>query len=308
MSLRRGVSKPTAPPERAIQRQRGLDPMKIRVGQMNTLEVVRRIHGAYVLTDGEDRVLLPSEEALQDLDAGDRIEVFIYTNRGVRIATLKKPYGMVGQIVALKVVDTAAPGVFVDWGLEKDLLIPNNKLHSPLQVGDKAVVAIVLDREERVMGVTWLKSFLSTDTSHLKIGQRVSMMVYGQSDRGFQMVVENVFSGMLFFDQTHQNLEIGQELTGFISGIRHDGRLDLALTLPKQKREALRDEQSIVAAAIQEGGGFLALTDKSEPDDIRHELRISKKAFKRAVGALYKAQKITIAADGIRWRDESTPD
>lgn len=282
--------------------------MKIRIGQMNTLEVVRRIHGAYVLTDGEDRLLLPLEEGAQELSAGERIEVFVYTSRGVRIATLKKPYGMVGQIVALKVVDIAAPGVFVDWGLEKDLLIPNNKLHSPLRIGDKAVVAIVLDREERVMGVTWLKSFLSTDTSRLQVDQRVSMMVYGKGERGFQMVVEGTFSGMLFFDRTHQDLEMGQELTGFISRIRPDGRLDLVLTLPKQKPEALRGEQSIVAEAIAERGGFLALTDKSDPGDIRYELRMSKKAFKRAVGALYKARKITIEADGIRWMSEPTAD
>ena len=171
--------------------------MKIRVGQMNTLEVVRRLHGAYILTDGEDRLLLPLQEGQQELSVGESVEVFVYTSRGERLATLKKPYGMVGQIVALKVVDIAAPGVFVDWGLEKDLLIPNNKLQSPLHIGDKAVVAIVLDREERVMGVTWLKSFLSTDTSRLQVGQRVKMMVYGVVDRGFQMVVEGSFSGML---------------------------------------------------------------------------------------------------------------
>ena len=276
--------------------------MKIRVGQMNTLEVVREIHGAWVLTDGEDRVLLPSKEAQWDIDVGGNVEVFIYTNRGVRTATTKKPYGTVGQFVVLEVVDIADPGVFVDWGLEKDLLIPNNKLHSRLRIGDKTVVAIVLDRDERVMGVTWLQKYFSTDTSRLEIGQRVSMMVYGETDRGFLMVVESKFGGMLFFDQTHQNLVIGQELPGFINGIRDDGRLDLTLTLPKQKHEALRDEQSVVADAITARGGFLPLTDKSDPDDIRRELRMSKKAFKRAVGALYKVRKITIEADGIRWK------
>jgi len=276
--------------------------MKIRVGQMNTLEVVREVPGAWVLTAGEDSVRLPSRDVQRELVVGDTVEVFVYVHRGLRTATTRKPYGTVGQFVALEVVDVSAPGAFVDWGLAKDLLIPNNELHDPLRVGDKVVVNIVLDREERVMGVTWLQRRFSTDTSRLWIGQRVSALVYGETGRGFQVVVEGRFGGMLFLDQTHQNLRIGDEVAAFIRGIRGDGRLDLSLTLPKQKHTALRDELSTVADAIAERGGFLPLTDKSDPDDIRHELRISKKAFKRAVGALYKARKITIEADGIRWK------
>ncbi len=279
--------------------------MKIRVGQMNTLEVMDRIHGDWILSAGEDSVNLARNEAPRDLEVGDEIRVFVYTNRGVRVATTKKPHGTVGQIVVLEVVDIAGPGVFVDWGLEKDLLIPNNKLHSPLRIGGKAVVAIVLDREERVMGVTWLQKHLSTRTSHLRIGQEVRMIVYGETERGYQMVVDGRFGGMLFFDRNHQDLVIGQEVPGFISGIRYDGRLDLSLRLPKQKPEALRDEQSIVADGITERGGFLPLTDKSTPDDIRRELQMSKKAFKRGVGALYRARKITIEPDGIRWSASS---
>ena len=129
------------------------------------------------------------------------------------------------------------------------------------------------------------------------------MIVYGETERGYQMVVDGRFGGMLFFDRNHQDLVIGQELPGFISDIRYDGRLDLSLSLPKQKPEALRDEQSIVADGIAERGGFLELTDKSTPGDIRRELQMSKKAFKRGVGALYRARKITITSDGIRWNE-----
>lgn len=275
--------------------------MKIRVGKMNTLEVMQRIHGDWVLSAGEDSVQLPASEAPRDLEVGDDIRVFVYTNRGVRVATTRRPYGTVGDIVALEVVDISGPGVFVDWGLEKDLLIPNNKLHSPLRIGSRAVVAIVLDRDERVMGVTWLQKHLSPHTSHLRIGQEVRLLVYGETDRGYQVVVDGKYGGMLFFDRTHRDLVTGQELTGFVSFIRHDGRLDLSLSLPRQKPESLRDEQSVVADGIAERGGFLPLTDKSPPDDIRRELSMSKKAFKRGVGALYRAKKITIEPDGIRW-------
>ncbi len=127
------------------------------------------------------------------------------------------------------------------------------------------------------------------------------MIVYGETNRGYQVVVDGRFGGMLFFDRTHRDLVTGQELTGFVSFIRHDGRLDLSLSLPRQKPEALRDEQTIVAEGIEERGGFLPLTDKSHPEDIRRELAMSKKAFKRGVGALYRARKITIESDGIRW-------
>ena len=276
--------------------------MKIIVGQMNTLEVVREIRGAWVLTDGEDSVHLPSEEAPWDIDVGGDIEVFVYTNRGVRTATTRRPAGTVGQFVCLEVVDIAEAGVFCAWGLDKDLLIPNNKIHSPLKIGDRVVVAIVLDRDQRIMGVSWLQKYFRTDTSRLQLGQRVNMMVYGETDRGFLVVVEDKWGGMLFFDQTHRDLEVGLELPGFITGIRDDARLDLSLSLPVPKHEALHGELKFLAEEIKGRGGFLPLTDKSSPDDIRRELRMSKKAFKRAVGGLYKTHKIQIEDGGIRWK------
>jgi len=275
----------------------------IRVGQQNTLEVVREIRGAWVLTDdGDDTVHLPSEEAPFDIQIGGDVEVFIYTDtHDVRVATTRKPLGVVGEFVCLVVVDLGRPGVFCDWGLDKDLLIPNALLHDQLRIGDKVVVYIKLDEDDRVMGVSRLHNYFDTDTDGLSEGQAVKLMIYGDTDRGFQVVVDGRWGGMLFFDQTHQDLAIGQVLDGFVTAIRDDARLDVTLRPKRQKRVVISDDMAAIVEEIQLRGGFLALTDKSSPDEIRAELSMSKKAFKRAIGGLYKARKIEMSGRGIKW-------
>ncbi len=274
----------------------------IHVGQFNTLEAHREVRGGWLLTDGKDTVMMPTQNAPWDIQIGLEFEVFVYTDTNdEQVATIQKPYGTVGQYVCLEVVDVAGPGAFCDWGLDKDLLIPNNKMRHPLSIGDRVVVAIVLGRQGRVMGVSWLHGYFRTDTSKLQVGQEVPMMVYGFTDRGTQVVVDQRWGGMLFHDQTHVDLAMGQEVQGFIQEIREDGRLDLTLGRQKAKREVIADDTTALAAEIQHRGGFLPLTDKSSPADIRRALRMSKKAFKRAIGGLYKARKIQIEERGIRW-------
>jgi hypothetical protein len=280
----------------------------IRTGHMNTLEVFRQIRGGWELRDEKERIVLPTDHAPWDLEVGAEIEVFVYTDtHDQRVATTQKPLGLVGDIVSLEVVDLAGPGAFCEWGLDKDLLIPHSQMHTPLHIGDTVVVAITMDAQGRIMGESWLGEHFHTDTRDLAIGQPVKLLVYGYAERGILVVVEGRWAGMLFYDQTHQDLAIGESVGGFIDVIRDDGRLDISLEPPRDKRERITDEVTQLAAEIALRGGFLGLTDKSDPNDIRRELRMSKKAFKRAVGGLYKAHKIAIEADGLRWVDDDAP-
>jgi len=277
----------------------------IDVGQMNTLDVHRQVRGGWELCDEDDRVFLPEEQAPWDLVVGAEVEVFVYTDgQHDRVATTQRPRGVVGDIVCLEVVDVAGPGAFCDWGLDKDLLIPHSQMHTPLEVGDRVVVAITLDRYGRVMGESWLRGHLQTDTEQVELGQPVELLVYGHADRGLLTVVDGRWAGMLFYDQTHRDLDIGEAIQGYVTAIRDDGRLDVQLDPPRDKRTRISDELTQLATAIQGRGGFLPLTDRSDPDDIRSALCMSKKAFKRAVGGLYKARKIRIEPDGIHWVTE----
>jgi len=278
----------------------------IRVGQMNTLDVHRQVRGGWELCDEDDRVFLPEEQAPWDLVVGVEVEVFVYTDgQHERIATTQRPLGMVGDFVCLEVVDVSGPGAFCDWGLDKDLLIPHSQMHTPLDVGDRVVVAITVDRYGRIMGESWLRGHFQTDTERVTIGQAVDLLVYGYSDRGVLAVVDGRWAGMLFYDQTHRDLDIGEALPGYVTAIRDDGRLDVQLDPPRDKRTRMSDELTHLCTEIRSCGGFLPLTDRSDPDHIRSQVHMSKKAFKRAVGGLYKAKKIRIEPDGIRWIADS---
>ena len=226
--------------------------------------------------------------------------MFVYTDSEDRpVATTEEPLATVGEFALLEVVDTSRHGAFLDWGLDKDLIVPTKEQHTPLRRGDKVVVAVVLDRDDRVMGAAKLAWHFDKRVRHLKPEQQVSFLVYGESEIGIRVVVDGRHSGMFYRDQTFQRLSVGDRGKAWITEVREDGRLDLSLTAPG--RSMRDDARSILIAAIKGNGGFLALHDKSDPNDIRDKLGISKKAFKKAVGGLYKARKVAIEDGGIRW-------
>jgi len=271
----------------------------IELGKMNRLEVTRRSSEGLQLGDPKHRVLLPRHTAPADTQVGDELSVFITLDReGRYLATTKEPKVTVGRFACLEVVDVNDHGAFLDWGLPKDLLVPRHEQVRPLNVGDHTVVTAVMDRYNRVMGVTWLSRHFNQVPPGFPPGAEVELMVYGANERGVLVVVEGEFSGMLFRDDTFSDTPIGATLTGFVVEVRADGKIDVSL---RRRGRAARDEnQARITDALHANGGFLALTDKSPPAAIQHELQMSKKAFKKALGGLYRARKIRLDPDGVR--------
>lgn len=262
--------------------------------------MLERIDAGWLLGDADDSVLLPNRKAPRELSIGQSLRVFVYTDSEDRpVATTEEPLAVVGDFALLEVVDVSRHGAFCAWGLDKDLIVPTKEQHEPLKIGEKVVVAVVLDRDERVMGAARLARFFDKRVRHLKVGQAVRFLVYGQSERGIRVVVEGRHSGMLFRDETFARLDVGDTGRAWITEVRPDGRLDLSLRAPG--RSAADDARSVVIAALKAGDGFLALHDGSSPKQIAERLGISKKAFKRAVGGLYKQRKVELTPDGVRW-------
>ena len=280
----------------------------IAVGEFSELKVKALLPEGVVLGEGPNDVLLPSRWAPAGVLPGQTLRVFVYTDsEDELIATVQTPHATVGQFAFLEVVDVNEHGAFLDWGLEKDLFVPRSLQHQPLQVGRSYVVAVFLDeRTRRVAASSSLGGFFDYDLTQLELGQRVNLLVYGFSERGAQVVVDGRYSGLVYASETFTRLDLGDRLEGFVKTIRPDNKLDIALH--RVGREAADDAVLLVLEALRAGGGTLKLTDRSPPEEIYAVLGISKKAFKMAVGKLYKARRIALCDSDIRLLGDTAKD
>jgi predicted RNA-binding protein (virulence factor B family) len=205
-----------------------------------------------------------------------------------------------GDFAALEVRVSNEFGLFLDWGLPKDLFVPSRNLRSNLEPGDIAVVRIVTDYEGTgVIGTCKFDGEFETDTSALVFNQKVELLVYGFSRLGARVIVDNKFSGMLYKNEIFEKLRIGDIHTGFIKKIREDGLIDAALQ-PQGFLAASKDAKKVILDELESSGGYLPLHDKSSAEEIKNKLCMSKKIFKKTIGGLYKEKKITIEPGGIR--------
>jgi predicted RNA-binding protein (virulence factor B family) len=272
----------------------------IQLGAFHTLEVVRE--EANGLRLGEDAILLPRSQVPPDAVPGDTLEVFVYEGRDGRpVATTATPKAKVGEFAFLRVVDSSGDGVYADWGLDKDLLIPRSEQYRPLRVGRSYVVAITTDAQGRVMGSNKIREFFDDDTRPLKAGQEVDLMAFELHELGMKVIVDGRWEGMVFSDDIYQRLRVGDCARGKISRIRGDGKLDIALR--ERGHAGMQVGRDALSLALEAAGGYLPLHDRTPPEVIRRELSMSKKAFKRAVGNLLKAGRIELEAEGIRLRE-----
>lgn len=264
----------------------------IEIGKFNRLTVTEHIGPGYTLTDGRDTVLLPNKLAGGEHQPGESLEVFVYTDSEDRpVATTQKPLAQVGDFACLKAVDSSIHGVFMDWGLDKDLFVPKSEQHAPMVVGRSYVVAVFLDNTTgRVAAASRLGEFFDYDLSAVKVGEEVDLLVYGYSAQGTQVIVSDRFSGLVYASEIFSPLAVGQRLKGFVSKVRDDNKLDIRLQ--RSGQNAQRDAESVVLHALEEAGGSLPVGDKSLKEDVYDLLGLSKKAFKAAVGSLYKAGKV----------------
>ncbi len=274
----------------------------LNIGQLNTLEVVKIVDfGVYL--DGDDdygNVLLPKRYVPDGAERGDRLEVFIYFDSEDQIiATTEMPYGMVGDFVRLKVVGATNVGAFLDWGLSKDLLVPFSEQRVPLQEGKEVLVYIYTDNASgRIVGTTKLNRYLDKTPALYQPGDEVSLQVAEITDLGFKAIINGEHWGLLFRAETFGKLFVGKKLKGYIKAIRPDGKIDLALQKPG--RDKLDDLAEKIMTSLNKKGGYIAISDKSSPDDIFAAFRTSKATYKKTIGNLMKRGLIKIEREGIR--------
>ncbi len=211
----------------------------------------------------------------------------------------------IGQVAWLKVVDVNDLGAFVDWGLSKDLFIPFADQQHPLRPGSFTLVKIYLDNQGRPAGSTRIDRWIEDTTSELSAGQQVELLIAEQTDLGFKAIINHQFWGVLYSNELYRRVRKGQIVEGYIQRIRDDGKIDLTLNQPGFSASKIEVVARDIENNLHANSGFLALNDKSPPPDIYAAFGVSKKVFKQAVGALYKAQKITIEAGGLRSTDSA---
>ncbi|MGB0257874.1 MAG: CvfB family protein [Coraliomargarita sp.] len=273
------------------------------IGKFNRLRIVEESeHGLYLDGEGRDNILLPNRYVMPDMAIGEEVEVFLYNDSEDRlVATTEKPFAQVGEYAYLEVLDVKANvGAFLDWGLSKDLLLPYREqgdLH--LRKGDGVIVAVYLDEyTDRIVASTRLHRHLSDTKPDYKSNQPVDVLVYAESPLGYKAIVDRKHRGLLFYSETSDKLEPGDQFTGYVRKVRAGGKIDLRRDPSGYDRVGPLTDQ--ILKALQAAGGSLPFNDRSSPESIRDTFDCSKKAFKQALGALYKQRTIEFAEGGIR--------
>lgn len=275
----------------------------MRIGEYQEMRVVRDSpHGFYLDDAEEDAILLPKGQTPRNLQIGDDITVFVYTDSEDRpIATTQKPHGVVGDFVRLRVVSSTGTGAFLDWGLDKDLFCPIREQSTPLRDGETPLVRIYLDeRSNRVSCSTKISKFLETDgRDQVELGQPVPVMIAAKTRDMIIAIIDGRLKASIFPDEWHEKFEIGEIRQAYVKSVREDDG-KVALSLRPQGFRAVLGEQDRVIAALEEAGGYLPVTDRSSPEEIHHRFGLSKGAFKKLIGNLYRRGMITLETRGIR--------
>lgn len=289
----------------------------IRLGELQTLKIVKKVEfGVYLSDDGQsvkerkrqqpgqtpqivEKVLLPVKQAPKGAEIGDKVEVFIYRDSKDRlIATTFRPLIMLGDVARLRVVQTGKIGAFLDWGLEKDLLLPFKEQKKRVKEGESCLVALYIDKSGRLCATMNVYRYLRQDSPYKK-DDRVTGTVYEISDNfGAFVAVDDIYSGLIAKKELYGDVQVGGIVEARVVEVKEDGRLDLSIR-EKAYLQIEKDAEKILKV-IESYDGALPFTDKASPETIKREMQMSKNEFKRAVGHLLKEKKITIGERAIR--------
>lgn len=273
----------------------------MELGRINDLTILRETSvGLFLGDDKDNEVLLPTKYVPDEWDIDDEISVFVFRDSENRpIATTDTPKIEAGGFALLKVVHNTRVGSFVDWGMDKDLLVPYRHQHEDLVEGESYMVYMWLDAvSDRLIGATKLHPYLRSVKDELNVSQSVEIIFWENTDIGTKVIVNNRFKGMVYSNELFEDVVIGERKRAFVKNIRPDGKLDISLK--PLGYAAISDETEKILQILRKNGGQLDLNDKSDPADISAALQMSKKSFKKAIGALYKARQIEISGNGIK--------
>lgn len=276
--------------------------MEIQLGKFNQLEIVKEVDFGQYMNGGEfGEILLPKRYVDKSLTLGDVINVFLYLDSEERlIATTETPLVQVGQYAYLEVAWVNQYGAFMNWGLMKDLFVPFGEQREKMIKGRKYVIyAYIDDASYRIVASSKLDSFIKKpEPSALTIEEPVDLLVWDKTDLGYKVIVNNLYSGLIYSNEVFQTIDIGMSLQGFIQQIRPDGKIDVALQ--RSGVENIVEFADVLFQKLKEtDNGFLPFHDKSNAEDIYRNFKVSKKTFKRGVGDLYKKRLINLLPNGI---------
>lgn len=275
----------------------------LKLGKKQTLIVVKKVEfGVYLSErmDSEEKVLLPKKQVPSDLEVSDSIEVFLYKDSSDRmIATIREPYIHLGKPAVLKVKEVGKIGAFLDWGLEKDLLLPFKEQECEVKAGEKYLVSLYVDKSNRLCATMKVYSCLRNDSPYMK-NDMVTGIVYDVSKEfGVYVAVDNLYSARIPARDVFDTLRVGDVIEARVSAVKEDGKLDLSM---RQKAYMQMDtDADFILQELKNQGGIFPFTDKSiEPEQVKNHFHMSKNAFKRAIGNLLKAGKIEITQSTIK--------
>lgn len=265
----------------------------MELGKKQMLTVVKMVDFGVYLGNDNDKVLLPKKQVPKGIEPGDPIEVFLYKDSSDRlIATTNEPKLTLGEIAVLEVLQVGKFGAFLDWGLEKDLFLPFREQTVKVKPGDKCLVALYIDKSQRLCATMKVYEYLQKNSPYKK-DDKVQGVIYEASDNfGMFVAVDNQYSALIPKKEVFGNLKVGNRITARVTEVKADGKLNLSV---REKAFLQMDKDAVmILKRIEERGGELPFNDKADAEIIKKEFGLSKNAFKRAVGHLYKERKIEI--------------
>jgi predicted RNA-binding protein (virulence factor B family) len=272
----------------------------IETGKFNNLRIVAKNSDGLSLSDGDREILLPYLDVPANAELGDTLKVFVFVNKdGNTIATTKTALAEVENFAFLTVVDASEDGAYLDLGIGKDIYVPVREQKRPMHKGESYVVFVYLDENnQRMLASSRLDKFIDEEYFDFDEGDEVNLLICDKTDLGFNAIIDNKNIGLLYHNELFANLQPGDQRKGWIKKIRIEGKIDLSLQ-PLGYGHIL-DTKDVILKELRENGGKIALGDKSTPDEIYDRFQISKSAFKKAIGGLYKERIISISDDEIK--------
>ena len=278
----------------------------IQIGKYNTLTILRDTQVGLYLgdpnsnADGLDGILLPNKYVPQIFEIGEEVEVFVYLDHEERlVATTLQPYILLNEFALLRVNYVNNIGAFMDWGMEKDILVPFKEQARPMEIGKRYLVYLYIDEKNgRLVASSKTNQFLSNDSISVQNGDEVDLIVSHITELGINVIINEKHKGLLYKTEVFDDaIRTGDRMRGFIKNVRPDDKIDV--TIQKQGYENIEPNADIILNELRANRGFLRLNDNSHPEDIKTVLKMSKKTFKKSIGLLYKEKRIEIKEDGI---------
>lgn len=272
-----------------------------QIGKYNSLRVIKEVDfGVYLDGEKDGEILMPIRYVPKDCKVGDNVDVFLYLDSEDRpVATTEQPFAQVGEFAMLRVISVNKIGTFLDWGIMKDLLVPFREQKVTMVENRSYLVYIYVDEEsQRIVASAKLGKFLDKIAPEYTVGQEVELVIESETDLGYKAIINNQHWGILYENEVFEQLAKGLKIKGYIKKIRTDNKIDLSLhPLGYEKVDPLTQ---MILDELKKAGGSMAVSDKSDAEEVYRIFGISKKSFKQAIGALYKKRIISISPEGIK--------